>query len=150
MRLFAGLAVLAFVVSTFGSDVVSRVLAGDASLEVAALEHVRFAAAQPVGSLMLFAPFAVAALLSLAVSARAGVRRGLALFGFTAATLLVLYYLGYDGARMALSKELWTAAALSVGLLPFLSVPILIVAAVAGFALVRTAAGRALSPVAPS
>ena len=139
---FGALAIIAFVVATFGADLASTMIVNGGPASVAASEHLRFAAEQPVGSAMLLAPFLLLALICAVVARRSTMVRATMLFGVAAAALLILYYLGYDGAQRALRDEQWTAAALSVGLLPFLAVPLVVLAAIAGIVLVRAGPRR--------
>ena len=140
---FGALAIVAFVLATFGADLVARMsVAGDPA-GLAASEHLYWAAQQPVGVVMLLAPFLIMALICATVAKRSTMMRAILLFGVIAAALLSLYDLGYHGSQLALRDEQWTAAALSVGLLPFLAIPLLLIGGVAGIILVKTGGRRA-------
>jgi hypothetical protein len=83
-----------------------------------------------VVTVLLYAPFVALALMADAVERKASRIRAVLFFGFFACVFGWLYLRGYWSAEIALAQGHWTAASLSVGLLPFKSVPVLAVAGV--------------------
>ena len=124
---FIGLAVCLFVIATFGFGVLARVVVGDEGLLHAASEHIYYAATQPVGTLLLCMPFLLLGLLCAATARRKGSDRGLGIFLIGALLLGFLYLNGYQEAQYALKNHRWTGAALAEGLLPFMSIPVLVI-----------------------
>lgn len=123
---------LAFLVATNGFDILARVSVGREPFSKAASESFYYAAIQPIGSLLLLAPFIALAWLSLRVEQKANAVSAWALFVISVSALGWFYFEGYQGAQHAMLQEKWTAAALSVGMLPFTSVPVLLLAALLG------------------
>ena len=101
------------------------------SIRFAASDSAYYMAVQPIGTLMLLGPFVAMAGLSAEVAKTSGRVGAAVFFCVLAAVLGWMYFSGYWGAQIALGQKKWTAAALSVGLLPFMSVPVLLVAAIA-------------------
>ena len=130
-----GLAV--FAVATFGFDVMARVRIGQQAVSEAMSEHLYYAGLEPVGTVMLFAPFGLLALICARVAARANMGGALGIFCAFALVLLLIYFRGYQDSQQAMIEHKWTAAALSVGFLPFTAVPVLIVAAIVGLGAAR-------------
>jgi hypothetical protein len=129
--MFGGLSAVCFIVYTLGFEIAARMAVAGESLSLAVSGSGHYMAAQPIGTLMLLAPFVAMAVLSAEV-ARASNRASAAVFfSALAAALGWLYFSGHWDAQLALAQRKWTAAALSVGLLPFLSVPVLFIAAIA-------------------
>jgi hypothetical protein len=124
---------VAFLLGTVASDLVARTSIAGEALGQALSEHWHYAAAEPVGSLILLAPFLGVGLVSATVEKWARTRSAILLFTLGTAPLLYSYFTGYQAAQHALLDEKWTAAALSVGLLPFIvGIPVLFVLALAG------------------
>lgn len=128
--LFGMLGVVCFVVATAGFDVIARLGVAGEPLRTAVTRSLHHVFAQPVGTLMLFAPFIGAAALSAEVAKASNMAAGWIFFGLVAGVLGGLYFSGHWGAQVALGQRSWTAAALSVGMLPFRSIPVLLAAAV--------------------
>jgi hypothetical protein len=128
---FGASSLLCFVVFTLGFDVIARVAVAGQSLPVAAPESMHYMVAQPIGTLMLLAPFIAMAVLSAEVARSSNRVSASVFFCVWAAALGWLYFSGHWDAQIALGQHKWTAAALSVGLLPFMSVPVLLLAAIA-------------------
>jgi hypothetical protein len=132
LRLFGLLAVAAFSLAMVGGSVTASVAFGGASFGEALAGRLQTVGGDPLATLILFAPFAGLGLISAAVADKAGRGRGLALFGVFGLVLAALYFHGFAGAERAMLAHRWTAAALSVGFLPFVAVPLLLVALFAG------------------
>lgn len=122
---------LCFLVSTNGFDILARLLVAHESFGAAVSESVYYAIVQPIGTVMLAAPFLVAGLLSAAVARRADLVQARLFFVVVVALLGWIYFFGYWGAQQALLEKKWTAASLSIGLLPFISIPVILIAAIA-------------------
>lgn len=83
-----------------------------------------------VGNLVLYAPFAVIALLAASVEKRASRTVAIVFFGLFLCILGGLYFWGFRASEIAMTQRKWTAAALSLGFLVIASVPVLAVAGV--------------------
>lgn len=125
--LFFCLAVGAFAVAHIGFSAFASVWVAHSPIEEALTEAISLAAAQPTGSLMLFAPFALLGWMAASLAAKKTLVAGLFLFAGGVTVLGLVYFGGHVGAEQAIQDRAWTAAALAVGLLPFQSVPILFV-----------------------
>ena len=132
-----GLSVALFLVASVGFGVIARVTVGEEAFSYAISQHLYYAAVQPVGTLFLFLPFVFLGWMSASLAKRRSLKHGLMLFLFGGLLLCFLYFDGYRGAQIAVTQHKWTTAALSEGLLPFLSIPVLVVCGV-----VRLFAGR--------
>src|SRR5690348_15572165 len=113
---FLALAVGVFLAADVGAEILARVWVGGRPPGPAAREAFHSLAAQPVGELMLLAPFLLLAWMAASLARARTFASGLLLFGIAASALAVLYVLGHVGAEQALNSRKWTAAALSVGL----------------------------------
>ena len=126
-----GIAVVFFLVSTLVSDVIARTTISAEGFGHAISQHAYYAAAQPVGTGMLLAPFLIVAWMAASVAQRKTIRRGLVFLCVACSILALMYFSAYQNSQHYMAQRMWTAAALSVGLLPFKSVPILIIALIA-------------------
>lgn len=124
-RLFFGLAFGTFLVAHLGFDVLSRMSVGREPLSTALREAFYYLAIQPVGSLLLLAPFALLGWMAASLASKKSLHLGAILFCSGAFILCIMYLQGHLDAQQALQHSKWTASALSVGLLPFESVPVL-------------------------
>lgn len=125
---FSSAAFVCFLIATIGFDVAARMNVSGEPLQTALSESLYYKAVQPVGTLMLLAPFIAAGGLSAEVSKAASIVVGAVFFAALLAVLGWLYFDGYWGAQIAMEQQKWTAAALSVGRVPFLSIPVLLIA----------------------
>lgn len=110
----------AFLLGTVGSDIFARTSIGGETLQHALSQHWHYAGLEPVGTLFLFAPFLGVGLVSAAVEEWSRTRSAIFIFALGTLPLLYFYFTAYQAAHHALLAEKWTAAALSVGLLPFI------------------------------
>jgi hypothetical protein len=124
---FFGLSVLLFIGATFGSDVVARTSVGGQSFQKAVTEHAYYAFIQPVGTAMLLMPFLLLGWLAASTVKRKGFDAGLGVFLLGVLLLGFMYFSGYQDSQGFMKERKWTAATLSVGLLPFKSVPLLLI-----------------------
>ncbi|MES2938513.1 MAG: hypothetical protein V4864_12585 [Pseudomonadota bacterium] len=134
---FLALAVGVFMVANVGAEVLARVWVSGHPPGKAARETLHYLAAQPLGALMLVAPFLLLAWMAASLAKARTFESGLILFGIAALALTALYVLGHVAAEQAVNSRQWTAAALSVGLLPFQSIPVLVLALLARLLLGR-------------
>lgn len=119
LKVYLPLAVIIFLAATTGSDVVARTSITGEAFNVALRDHLYWAGVQLVGTILLSAPFFVIAFVCARIEKRARSRSAALIFGLAMVTLLYFYFGGYQGAQHAVLEQKWTAAALSVGLLPF-------------------------------
>ncbi|WP_066662715.1 MULTISPECIES: hypothetical protein [unclassified Sphingomonas] len=119
LKVYLPLAAITFLAATTGSDVVARTSITGEAFDVALRDHLYWAGVQFVGTILLFAPFFAVAFVCSRVEKRARSRSAALIFGLAMVTLLYFYFYGYQGAQHAVLEQKWTAAALSVGLLPF-------------------------------
>jgi hypothetical protein len=134
-QFFFGGAAVAFALSYPLADIASRMVVARRSFNDAVGEHLRMAAIQPFGTLMLAIPFAALGWLSYRQGRRNAMKRGVALLFVPSVVLAYFYYSGFYGSQQALLEKHWTAAALSVGVLPFfVGIPTVLSAVVVFFA----------------
>jgi hypothetical protein len=134
---FLALAVGAFAIADIGFEILARLWIGRNTLGEATSETLYYLATQPIGTAMLLAPFLLLGWIAASLAKKRTFERGLLLFGTGVVALGALYFVGHIGAEQAMQNGKWTAAALSVGLLPFQSIPVLLVALVARLLLGR-------------
>lgn len=132
------IAIAIFLVAVTGSDLIARMtIAGD-TLGVAVGGYLHWASLTLVGIIFLFVPFPVVALICGVANKRAKTRSAVALFVLAMAALTYFYFGGFQASQQAMLDEKWTAAALSIGLLPFfIGLPISGVAAIIAVVLSR-------------
>jgi biotin transporter BioY len=83
--------------------------------------------------MVLLAPFVAVAFVCALVERQARTRSVLLIFTVAMLTLLYFYFQGHQAAERAALQKMWTAATLSVGLLPFfIGVPVVLAAMGAG------------------
>lgn len=124
--LFAILTLGVFIVSHIGFRILAHAWIGRSSVGEAVREALDSSITQPVATLFLVAPFVLLGWMAASLARERTLKRGLTLFTFGAMVLGLLYFSGHIGAEKAMRQQQWTAAALSVGLLPFQSIPIVI------------------------
>jgi hypothetical protein len=120
-----------FIFSTLISDTIARMTIGGEGFVDAISEHVYYAAVQPLGTALLLAPFLLVAWMAGALIRRRTTRRGIIFLCITCSVLALMYFGAYQNAQDFLAQRMWTAAALTVGLLAFKSIPVLVVALIA-------------------
>jgi hypothetical protein len=116
---YLALAAVAFLAATTGSDLVARTSIAGEPVDFALREHLHWAGVQFVGTLLLLAPFLAVAVVCALVEKDARSRSVIAIFTVAMFALLYFYFQGHQAAQHALLEEKWTAATLSIGLLPF-------------------------------
>ena len=115
------------------ADVYARLHVAHESFGHALQESMHYKIVQPVGTVMLLLPFAVIGVIAARIAK--GSSSYLLVCGHLAAT--ILYFRGYLDSRQALQNHAWTAAALSEGLLPFLSIPVIALGLMVGVVVSR-------------
>jgi hypothetical protein len=135
LRFYLLLAIVAFVAAVTGSDIVAKMVVSDLSIAEAFDKHLEWASLTIIGIVLLFAPFAAAALICAKVNERSRTGVAATLFAVSLLVLSYFYFGGFHSAEQAMIDKRWTAAALSIGLLPFF-VGVPIVLALGGAALV--------------
>ncbi|WP_414902534.1 hypothetical protein ACMT1E_04700 [Sphingomonas flavalba] len=118
-KIYLFIAFLAFLVAVTGSDLFARMTIAGQPFGVAFSEHLRVEWIGNIGLLVLFCPFAASALICASVNKRAGALSAILIFCIALAVLIYSYFNGFQAAQHALLQQRWTAAALSVGFLPF-------------------------------
>ena len=129
-------AVIAFLVATTGSDLFARLTIEGQPLTKALSEHFYGAGVQLVGTLMLFLPFAFLATIGSWVEEKINKLGGWAFFTLPTLFLIYSYFEGYQASKVAELEQRWTAATLSVGFLPFMAAPVVLVVWFIGFLVV--------------
>jgi hypothetical protein len=92
---------------------------GGMPLAAAGGEHLRYAVSGWVGTIFLLAPFFAVGWVSAAFHKRGRSRSAAVICAIGLLPLSYFYFQGYQAAQYSLTEEQWTAAALSIGLLPF-------------------------------
>lgn len=126
-RFYLLIALAAFLVAVTGSDLFARMTIAGASLSGAVAGHLEWLSLTAIGAVWLFIPFGLVALICAVVDQQ--LRRGAAvsIFAVALAALTYFYFSGFQDAQLALVEQRWTAATLSVGLLPlFAAAPVLL------------------------
>jgi len=116
-----------FVLVAEGFDILARVQIGGESFTAALSETIHYSLVQPTATLFSFAPFAAIAWIcgSLARVARA---RATGLMAACLILFALMYYGGHTDSQRYMHQRSWTAAALAVGLIPFKSIAVVLVA----------------------
>ena len=130
--MFISVALLLFVLATVGFGVYAHVAIRGDTYDHALSEYLHYANEQLIGSALLLLPFLLLGLMAAAFFTRRSSIYGIVIFLIGAAILVALYYEGHMGAEAAMTQRHWTAAALSVGLLPFQGAGVLVILLVGG------------------
>ena len=133
MKAYVAAAAVVFLASTTGADIIAKTSISGEPFMAALREHFYWAGVQFVGTVFLFAPFLGVAITCGFTEKRARSRWIIAIFLVAMLVLLYFYFEGYQAAERAILQRMWTAATLSVGLLPFLiGIPVVLAAMGAG------------------
>jgi hypothetical protein len=130
-----------YLIASVGFEILARVVVGGESLSYAISETIQSIATQPIANLMLLAPFIALAWLGGAL-ARVSRYRAIMLFILGSLILSAVYYHGHMNAQTYTHEHKWTAASLSVGLIPLKSIPVLLVLLIAKVFLERRGCKR--------
>jgi hypothetical protein len=129
VKLYLPVAVVVFLAATTGADLVARTSIGGQAFATALQEHFYWAGVQFVGTMLLLAPFIAVAFVSAFAEKHARTRSVLLIFAAAMLTLLYFYFQAHQAAERAMLQKMWTAATLSIGLLPFfIGVPVVLAA----------------------
>jgi hypothetical protein len=133
LKVYLPVAVVVFLAATTGADLVARTSIAGQPLAAALREHFYWAGVQFIGTMLLLAPFVAVAFVCALAEKRARTRSVLLIFTAAMLTLLYFYFQGHQAAERAMLQKMWTAATLSVGLLPFfIGIPVVLAAIGAG------------------
>ena len=133
------IALVAFFIAVTGSDLFAITTIAGEGFGDAVAEHLRWASETIVGIVLLFVPFGGAALICGSANKRAKTRSVATIFCISMMILGYFYFGGFQAAQHALLVGKWTAASLSVGLLPFfIGIPMLALIAIAAAVVART------------
>ena len=120
---FLGLAVPVYLLATLGSATYARIHIASVSFSKASAQVISYAVAQPISALVLLVPFLLISWMSASLVKRHGASRALLMFVCGSLLLVLCYADTYISSQQYLQHRAWTAAALSVGFLPFKTVP---------------------------
>lgn len=133
IKAYLAAATVVFLAATSGADIIAKTSISGEPFMAALREHFYWAGVQFVGTMLLLAPFLAVAMTCGFTERRARSRWVIAIFLVAMSVLLYFYFEGYQAAERAMLQEMWTAATLSVGLLPFfIGVPVVLAAMGAG------------------
>jgi heme/copper-type cytochrome/quinol oxidase subunit 3 len=133
LKVYLPAGVVTFLAATTGADLYAKTTIGGEPLNVAMRDHLYWAAVQFVGTLLLLAPFIAVAFVCARIEKQARVRSVALIFTAAMLTLLYFYFQVYQAAERAMLEKMWTAATLSIGLLPFfIGVPVVLAVMGAG------------------
>ncbi|WP_310468134.1 hypothetical protein [Sphingomonas sp.] len=129
LKIYLTIAFIAFVAAVTGSDLVARMTIGQLSLGEAISEHLEWASLTLIGILFLLAPFLCVAIMCAKAQRKTRARSVTVIFGASLIALMYRYFDAFQAAEQAMLGERWTAAALSIGLLPFfVGLPVVLLA----------------------
>jgi hypothetical protein len=132
VRVYLLIAFIAFVMAATGSNLIAYMTIANKSFGDAFSEHLRWVSDMSLGVVFLFAPFGVSALICGLANKSAKTRTIATIFCTSMAILAYFYFEGFQAAEHAMLAKRWTAAALSMGLLPFfIGIPLLVVVTIA-------------------
>lgn len=132
-RFYSPWALGAAALSIVGFNVLARIAVGGEPGGRALLDTIHTIMSQPVASAMLGLPFFLAAILGVELERLSNRRTGSTIFFACLAGIVVIYLAGYWAAQQSLVAKNWTAASLTIGLMPFKSLGVLLLGALAGF-----------------
>jgi uncharacterized membrane protein YfcA len=133
LKVYLPVALVVFLAATTGADLVARTSIGGQPFAAALHEHLYWAGVEFVGTIFLLAPFVAVAFVCALVEKQSRTRSALLIFAVAMLALLYFYFHGHQAAERAALQKMWTAATLSVGLLPFfVGVPVVLAVMGAG------------------
>jgi hypothetical protein len=132
MRIYLLIAFVAFVVAVTGSNMIAHMTIAEESFGEAFGQHLQWVSETSLGVVFLFAPFGVSALICGLTNKSTKTRTIATIFCASIAVLSYFYFQGFQASEHAMRDKRWTAAALSIGLLPFfIGIPLLVVLTIA-------------------
>jgi hypothetical protein len=133
LRIYLPVAAVVFLAATTGADLVARTSIGGQPFAAALHEILYWAGVELVGTMLLLAPFVAVAFVCALVEKQSRTRSASPIFAIAMLTLLYFYFQGHQAAEHAALQKMWTAATLSIGLLPFfIGVPVVLAAMAMG------------------
>ncbi len=136
-RSFFAIGVFAFLIATIGFETTARIAVRDQGLLQALTESGYYAAVQPIGTVLLLLPFLLLSWMTSSLAKRTDLTSGLVLLLSGLFLLCALYLPGQIDSQRYMEQRMWTAATLSVGLLPLKSILILVVCLITRWLIVR-------------
>ena len=133
---FFGVAMAMYIMIDEGFDILARVQLGGQSFSEALSETTHYLLVQPLGLMFSLTPFAAVAWICSSL-ARISRSQAIGLFAACMAVFAYMYYVGHSDSQIYMHQRMWTAASLAVGLIPFKSIPIVLIAFGLRFALAR-------------
>jgi hypothetical protein len=133
-----------FLLSTTFADVFARMNIGGEAFDVALSDSLYWSAVQWVGTIMLLAPFVLVAMLAASVARITRPIFGVLFLALFSAILFSMYFSAHQASQEYMIEKMWTAAALSVGLLPFRAIPLVAVGVLLRWLLFRLFSGERL------
>lgn len=138
MKAYLLIALVTFIATVSGSDVFARMTIGGNTLARALSEHLRWASLTLIGLALLCFPFMASAVACGRANRRARTRTTATIFCLALAVLGYFYFDAFQAAEHAMLERRWTAASLSIGLLPFfIGIPLWAVVEVLAFIATR-------------
>jgi hypothetical protein len=107
----------------FFADTYARVTVAQASFSIALSDCLHYLIIQPIGTSLLLLPFVVAGFLSAIEAKDKKISHALIILACGLLLIIFFYINGYVSSQKALLDRAWTASALSIGLMPFISLP---------------------------
>ena len=136
---FLSAGLVTFVLSTTVADVFARVTIGHQTPTEAFSESLYWSAVQTVGTFMLLAPFLAIAHIALSTAQKSRRSYGVVHLTVFMSILAWMYFPAYQASQGYMLEKMWTAATLSIGLLPFRAIPLIGIAFLARWLIVRFA-----------
>ena len=137
MKGFLAIAVASFLLATTGSNVFARMTVGGQNLGPALSDHFYWAGVQFIATILLFLPFGFLAVIGSWLEEKANRLKAIFVFCLPTLYLIYSYFEGYQAAKVAELGRHRTAATLSIGFLPFAAVPIVLLAWLVGYVVIR-------------
>jgi hypothetical protein len=133
---YFAVALFAFLMIVEGFEVLARVQIRGQSLAEGLSETTHYAVVQFAGTFASALPFVAVAWICASV-AKKSLKWAVSLMTVCLTAFAFMYFRGCMDAQEYLLQQSWTAAALAVGLIPFMCIPVVLFALIFRFALVR-------------
>lgn len=125
--LFLAVTLVGYVICDVGFGVYARIKIQNLSIYQSIMEKLYYSAIQPLGTMMMMAPFLFLGGISASFAQKNNISIAFLLFLITFSVLGYMHFLGHMNSEMYMLEKKWTAASLSIGLLPFKSIFVLFV-----------------------
>lgn len=119
LRVYLPVAAVVSLAATIGADCIASMSIAGQPFAAALHQALYWDRVEFVGTIFLLVPFVAVAFVCALVEKRARNRSALLIFAVAMIALLYFYFRGYQAAEHAALQKLWTAAAVSIGFLPF-------------------------------